>query len=194
MAATLEREGPKLVDVEIPDLATAQTLMWAISASEAAEYPRPYLRTQAELYHPVVRSLLETGEFIPASDYVHAQRVRARMVAELEDVLGTVDALLLASVPFAAYRIGSRTVAFGGIEEDVLKGFTRYAPLFNLTGHPALSVPCGFTEDGRPLAAQLVGRARDEATVFRIARAFERVTDWHVRHPPVFEEAPAARE
>ena len=65
----------------------------------------------------------------------------------------SVDALLLPSVPFPAYPIGARTVTFDGIEEDVLKGFTRYAPLFNLTGHPALSVPCGFTEDGRSLGA-----------------------------------------
>jgi aspartyl-tRNA(Asn)/glutamyl-tRNA(Gln) amidotransferase subunit A len=190
--ATLAREGATVVEVDLPDLRAAQTVMWAISAAEAAEYHRTYLRDHGNLFHPVVRSLLEAGEFIPASEYVHAQRVRASMIDELEAVFEVVDALLLPVVPFPAYEIGAREVAFDGIEEDVLRGFTRYTPLFNVTGHPALSLPCGLSDDGRPLAAQLVGRAYGEATLFRVARAYERATEWHLARPPLPDVPSAA--
>jgi aspartyl-tRNA(Asn)/glutamyl-tRNA(Gln) amidotransferase subunit A len=54
---------------------------------------------------------------------------------------------------------------------------------FNATGLPAISVPCGFTEDGLPIGLQFVGRAFDEATVLRIANAYEQATEWHTKRP-----------
>jgi aspartyl-tRNA(Asn)/glutamyl-tRNA(Gln) amidotransferase subunit A len=58
-----------------------------------------------------------------------------------------------------------------------------YTPVYNLTGLPAISVPCGFTSAGLPIGLQLAGRAFEEATVLRAAQAYESATDWHTRHP-----------
>ena len=62
---------------------------------------------------------------------------------------------------------------------------TRFTRHFNLSGHPVCSVPCGFTTAGLPIGMQIVGRAFDEATVLRVADAYQRATDWHTRRPPV---------
>jgi len=59
----------------------------------------------------------------------------------------------------------------------------RFTRPFNLTGHPAASVPCGFTAEGLPMGLQIIGRPFDEATVLRVADAYQRLTDWHTRRP-----------
>ena len=59
----------------------------------------------------------------------------------------------------------------------------RYTAPWNLLGLPAVVVPCGFSREGLPVSIQIVGRAFDDATVLRLARAYERVTDWHTRRP-----------
>ena len=151
--------------------------------AEAAEYHRSYLRTKADQYHPTVRTLIEGGEFIPATEYVHAQRVRNKAAADVRAALDGVDALVLPGVAMAAYPIGQKTVDLGGYEEDVLSAMTRYTPLFNLTGHPALVLPCGFNEAGMPISLQVVSKLHDEAMVLRVAEAYESLTEWHRRRP-----------
>ena len=69
--------------------------------------------------------------------------------------------------------------------------FSRLTRPFNVLGLPALSVPCGFSGDGRPLALQIAGRPFDEATVLRVGHAYERATDWHTRHPVLGSPLPA---
>jgi aspartyl-tRNA(Asn)/glutamyl-tRNA(Gln) amidotransferase subunit A len=65
-----------------------------------------------------------------------------------------------------------------------MAAFTRFTRIFNTIGLPALSLPCGFTAAGLPLALQIVGRPFDEATVLRVGHAYEQATDWHRRRPP----------
>jgi aspartyl-tRNA(Asn)/glutamyl-tRNA(Gln) amidotransferase subunit A len=67
----------------------------------------------------------------------------------------------------------------------VRPSLVRYTRPFNVSGHPAASVPCGFTAEGLPIGMQVIGRAFDEATVLRVADAYQRVTDWHTRRPPL---------
>jgi aspartyl-tRNA(Asn)/glutamyl-tRNA(Gln) amidotransferase subunit A len=66
---------------------------------------------------------------------------------------------------------------------DVLSALIRFTRPFNLTGHPACALPCGFTGAGLPIGMQIVGRPFDEATVLRAADAFQRATGWHTRQP-----------
>lgn len=181
----IEREGAGLSEVSLPDLVQARTVMWTISAAEAVEYHRPYLRTRASDYHPVVRSLLETGEFIPAADYVHAQRVRQRMVQDLRSAMTGVDALILPALPVSAYPIGQRTITVGGPEEDVLAAITAYTSLFNVTGHPAIVLPCGFTSEGLPVGLQMVGHPFEEARLLLLAHAYEQAAGLSPRQPPL---------
>ncbi len=183
--AVLERERAAITEVRLPDLARARTVMQAISAPEAAEYHREYLRTRAADYDPLVRSRLEVAEFIPATEYVHAQRVRQRMIESARSAFANVDALVMPAVAIPAFRIGARTLHLNGHDEDILEVIGQYTPLFNLLGWPAMVVPCGFSSEGLPIGLQIVGHPFDEATMLQVARAYERATDWHLRRPVV---------
>jgi aspartyl-tRNA(Asn)/glutamyl-tRNA(Gln) amidotransferase subunit A len=182
---TLEDEGAVLVEVELPNHLDARTVMWAISAAEVAEYHRPYVRTRRHEYSDDVGRRILVGEFLPATEYVHAQRVRQKIRAEYERVMAQVDVIALPIVPLPAWKIGEEIVKIDTLEENVMAAMTRYAPPSNLTGQPALTVPCGFNRLGLPLAFQIVGRLLDDAKVLRVGRAYERVTDWHRRRPPI---------
>lgn len=186
---TLEGAGAQLSEVDLPSYEHARTIMWAVGAVEGAEWHRTYLRTRADEYHPVVRTNFEVGEFVPAVEYVHMQRVRQVMIDQMTAVLREVDAILMPTTATAAHPIGAATVTVAGQEEDVLAALTRYAPLANVTGQPAVALPCGFTAAGLPISFQVLGRYFDEATMLRVARAYERETDWHRRRPP---EVPTA--
>jgi aspartyl-tRNA(Asn)/glutamyl-tRNA(Gln) amidotransferase subunit A len=182
---TLERAGATLSEVDLPSYEHARTIMWAVGAVEGAEWHRTYLRTRAAEYHPVVRTSFEVGEFVPAVEYVHMQRVRQVMINQMAEILREVDAILTPTAATPAHPIGAPTVVVGGREEKVLAALTRYTPLANVTGQPAVALPCGFTSAGLPISFQVLGRHYDEARMLRVARAYERETDWGSRRPPV---------
>src|SRR5207247_845299 len=75
-------------------------------------------------------------------------------------------------------------VRMGDIRMGTLEAICRLTGPFNLTGLPALALPCGFTRDGRPIGLQLVGRPFAEAEVLAAGHAYQRATDWHLRRPP----------
>lgn len=185
----LARDGATLIEIELPDFELARTVMWAVSGVEVAECIRPYTRGRMQDLHPVTRMLVERAEFIPATYYIHAQRVRQRLIAQVGMALAGLDALLLPTCPIAAYPIGTTVLTVNGREEDALDLFTRYTALFNVTGLPALTIPCGFTTKRLPIGLQIGGRAFSEAKLLRIAEAYERLTPWHKLHPAL--EMPA---
>jgi aspartyl-tRNA(Asn)/glutamyl-tRNA(Gln) amidotransferase subunit A len=181
----LEREGAILVEVSLPDLALAQAVVEVISATEAADYHAPYVKSRPEDYHPDVRLRLMRGRFIPATEYVRAQRVRQKLINDLRSTLLQVDALLLPAHATGSHPIGLKTLRINGREMESAEVNSHYTRLFNLTGEPGIVLTCGFTSIGLPIGLQVVGRSFDEAMVFRVAGAYERATDWHRRHPEV---------
>ena len=109
--------------------------------------------------------------------------VQKRVRAEFDAALREVDAIVAPTVPVPAPPIGAENVEVDGEQIGVraaLVGMNRSA---NFTGHPAISVPCGFTRAGLPIGLQLIGRSFDESTLLRIAFAYEREHDWRARHP-----------
>ena len=88
--------------------------------------------------------------------------------------------MVLPTVPILPDLLGERPMTREGIS-----AIGRCTRAFNLTGLPALSLPCGFTGDGLPIGMQLIGRPFDEATLFKIGHAYEQATDWHTRRPAV---------
>lgn len=116
---------------------------------------------------------------IPATDYVTAQRAREAIKQAWRQTFTEIDALVAPSVAAPASRMGADTwQAPDGSEESILSAFSRLAVPANLIGLPAISLPCGVTEDGLPIGLQIIGRPFAEATVLRAARAYEAVTDW----------------
>jgi aspartyl-tRNA(Asn)/glutamyl-tRNA(Gln) amidotransferase subunit A len=163
-------------EIPLPTIQHAGPASFAIIASEAMAYHEPYLRTRAGEYGEDVRARLTTGQFVLAHQYLKAQRARQVIRAEVDAVLTRVDALLFPTTPIPAPRLDEREVTVDGVTEDARWWLIRCTRPINVTGHPALSVPCGLTAAGLPIGLQLVGRSFDEATLLRIGHAFEAVS------------------
>lgn len=186
----LVEAGCNVVEVDLPSYEDARTLMWAISAAENAETQRENLKDHPQGYDKNVWKLLTVGEFLPATEYVHCQRVRQNLIHQMSAVFRAVDALLMPILPLAPWPGGRSEVDVGGTTEDKMSVMTRYSPLFNLTGHPAATVPFGFTDDDLPVCVQLVAPLFEEATLFRLAAELEHANPHRDRRPPLDEPAP----
>ena len=170
--ARLRDAGAALDDVEIGHAHDISAIYVHIVLAEAAAYHAKTLESRPESYTTNVRLRLEMGRYILAEDYVRALRGRDLLLREVDDALAGRDALLLPSLPVPATKLGAAMVRVNGVEEPVRNITLRLTQLFNITGHPAISIPCGKTMDGLPIGAQLVGR--DTPELLRTAHALER--------------------
>jgi aspartyl-tRNA(Asn)/glutamyl-tRNA(Gln) amidotransferase subunit A len=175
--------GAIVEDVELPSVMHVAPASFAIVAVEALAYHAEWLRTRAAEYQPDVRERLRLGAFVSGLQYVRAQQVRALVRREVDAALARRDVLLAPTTPIPATALGEEQVSLGDGVSDARSALIRLTRPFNFSGHPAGSVPCGFTGAGLPLGMQIVGRPFDEATVLRVADAYQRATDWHRRRP-----------
>jgi aspartyl-tRNA(Asn)/glutamyl-tRNA(Gln) amidotransferase subunit A len=179
--ADLEALGAKAVPVSIPGLDG----VLAIAMSEAATYHQQTMRATPELFSDETRQLLETGELTLATTYINAQRSRLAIKNAFKLAMKDVDVLVTPTQPTTALKIGQTTSRIGAREESVFAVSARFCAPFNMSGLPAISVPCGFSPEGMPIGLQIIGKPFDEETVLRIADAFERSTQWHLKHPAI---------
>jgi aspartyl-tRNA(Asn)/glutamyl-tRNA(Gln) amidotransferase subunit A len=173
---TLRGQGAQIVSVDSAPFILSRAPNAIIMIAEAYAYHENTLRTNPQGLSATVRNRAREGAFITAADYVDAQRARSVLSAQVRSILREVDVIASPGAPQPAE-------VFEDQDGDSRYRMPTYTPVYNLTGLPAISVPCGFSSDGLPIGLQIAGRAFDEATVFRVARAYERATDWHQRHP-----------
>jgi aspartyl-tRNA(Asn)/glutamyl-tRNA(Gln) amidotransferase subunit A len=153
--------------------------------AEAYVVHKKHLETRPDDLSEQVRRQIEQGNSVSLADYLTAQRTRHSLRRHLERLFDQVDVILTPATAHVAFPIGTAKVSICGKEEDARPATTRLTRCFNATGHPALSVCCGFTSEGLPAGLQIVGRLWDEATVLQVGYAYEQATDWHTRRPPV---------
>jgi aspartyl-tRNA(Asn)/glutamyl-tRNA(Gln) amidotransferase subunit A len=151
---------------------------------EAAAAHLEWLRTRLGDYGADVRARLLAGLLLPATAAVTGQRARRRLFDEARALFDRFDLLAAPELPVTAPRIGEDTVDAGGSRLPYRLALIPYNSPWACLGLPAASVPCGLV-DGLPVGLALVGRRFAEATVLRAAHAFQQVTDWHERRPPV---------
>ena len=183
--AQLSEMGATVTEVSLPMFADAQAISGTLLMSEAAAYHRDLLAKDGDKLTPSVRLRLEAGLFVTAADYLKAQQARARFNYEMSQLFNDVDLLAGPSEPITAPPILASEVAIGERTVGTVGALTQYTRPYNISGTPAISVPCGFSLADMPIGLQLAGRPFDEATVLRAAHAFEQATDWHSRRPPV---------
>jgi aspartyl-tRNA(Asn)/glutamyl-tRNA(Gln) amidotransferase subunit A len=177
-ARVLQAEGAEVHNVTLPSLNEFAAVNRVILCSEAWSIHAPWLRERPGDYGRLSRQRLMPGAFMNAGDYVGAQRRRAQMIAEVEDVFRDFDVLICGSSMDPASRIDDAA--------ETSRTYPRQARTpFNVTGHPALAMMAGLARNGLPLSVQFVGRYFEDATVLRVAAAYERATDWHKRRPPI---------
>ena len=181
--ARLGKLGAAVSEVRLPHLDQAYTTFHAMLASEASALHETGLRERAADYSEPLRQALEHGHFISAVDYVNARRHQQRVRAGFDAAFSEIDVLVAPTLPRTALALGEPT------SREPRQAWNRLVVPFNLAGLPVVSIPCGFDRRGLPIGLQIAGRAWDEATVLRAARAYERDTEWHLRRPA---EAPLA--
>ncbi|HQT75641.1 MAG: hypothetical protein B7Z80_05720 [Rhodospirillales bacterium 20-64-7] len=175
---TLRDAGADIRPVTLPTLNEFAGINRVILCSEAWSIHAPWLRQRPGDYGQLARRRLLPGAFMTAGDYVGAQRRRTQVIAAVEDALHDVDVLMCASSMDPSSRLDD--------PEETARTYPRQARTpFNVTGHPAVAMMAGLARTGLPVSVQFVGRYFDEATVLRVAAAYEQAAGWHTRKPPI---------
>ncbi len=160
-----------IVDLDVPELEGLRVSGAPLINLEAVAFHEPWLRTRRQDYGEFPRyRLLVAYAYGPAAS-IQAQQARARLRATLDHLWEQVDYLSTPALAYGAPPLGEA------------RSNTRFMLPFNALGWPALVVPTGLTDDGRPLATQVIGRPWDEAGVLRAGRAIERAGLWVGKHP-----------
>ncbi|MDP9131470.1 MAG: amidase family protein, partial [Candidatus Binatota bacterium] len=172
----LESLGATVVDIDGKSFSLARKANQTILTCEAYTYhEKTFQQTPLKFGSSVRRRMLE-GAFLSAADYLTAQRARAVLNQQIRANFAIVDVF---AVPGAA-RPPEAFDSMDPNEQNLRPSFTNP---FNLTGLPAISVPCGFTGGNLPAGLQIVAPAFEEATCFRVAYAYEQATQWHKQRP-----------
>lgn len=179
----LKEEGVEILDVDVPR--PGMDLYSTIQRPEAAlaHLQKGWFPACSDLYGDMVRERLLRGQQIAAVDYLNALHERRIFSSSLRAVLQRVDALVLPTLPVPAIPLEQvgQEIEIDGITENASDCLLRLTKPFNLSGLPAISFPCGFTAGGLPIGLQVAGKPFEEATVLRIAHAYQQLTDWHRR-------------
>lgn len=183
-AQEFEALGAEIREIDLPHAEEYMAAEFGLLVPEASAVHQQTLRTKADLYEDDVRTLLEAGELILATDYIKALQARTLIQQAWRDMFTDLDAVLAPTLPAVAAKVGQQTFTWpDGTEEPVINAYVRTSAPGNLTGLPALSLPCGFNTDNLPIGLQIIGKPFAETTVLRIAAAYEHATDWSNRYP-----------
>jgi aspartyl-tRNA(Asn)/glutamyl-tRNA(Gln) amidotransferase subunit A len=170
----LQRAGATVADVAIPHVADTPNVYLLLAISDAAEFHARTLESRPFDYCEPVRLRLEMGRYMLSEDYVRALAGKAALTRGVDTALATVDVLALPALAIPAPPIGAPTVPVKSGDEPVRAAMLRCTQPFNVTGHPALSLPCGRTAAGLPIGLQLVGRRGETTRLLAAALAVER--------------------
>ena len=169
----LKDAGASIVDIDLGHLPDIPRTYVNVALPEAFAYHAEALEKVPGEFSHSVRSRLEMGGAISRESYLKAQGDRGQMRAAVDAALSYCDALVLPTLPVPPQKIGAATVIVGGHEEPLRPMTLRLTQLFNLTGHPAMSMPCGDTREGLPCGFQLVGRRQQTADLLQTALSCE---------------------
>lgn len=176
--------GAEICEVELTDLDGLIDAQLIIDAVEPSTLHLKYLRECSEDYGRDVRTLLEAGCLFRATHYIQALQYRTLLIEKINGVLEEVDAIATPTLPFTALKIGEQKIEIeSGQIEDNLSANMRYTAIPSITGKPALSVPCGFDDNGLPVGIQLIGNSFEEKRLFRIGNAYQESVSFHRQSP-----------
>lgn len=176
--------GAEVKEVSWPMYHHSAAMSTVILYAEAAAFHRELVLKRGNEYDPSIRWRIEAGMFISGVDYVRAQRARAAFTDSAVKLFQEVDLIAGPMEPMIAPKIGEEQLEIDGQQVGVIAALTQYTRPFNLTGFPALTVPCGFS-NGYPIGLQLAARHLEEGVALNAGYAYQQSTDWHTRRPPI---------
>lgn len=178
-AEVLKEQGAIIQEINVDFLREAAAANGMMTASDAAAFHKERMQEHLDWFGEDVRQRLQIGAGYTSSEYALARRKQVEVKRRCEILFDEIDVLLLPTTPITAPILAGENA----IERAKL--LTRFTAPFNLTGLPALSVPCGFSKENLPIGLQIVSRAWNEAGVLRAGFNFQRVTAWHTMKPPI---------
>jgi aspartyl-tRNA(Asn)/glutamyl-tRNA(Gln) amidotransferase subunit A len=180
----IERQGARIVEVSSPDLDPHSRLMETISKCECVTVHSEWMRKRPEDYGKQVYNRIDGGLHIPATRYLEALSLRGRYLAEFMDaVFEKVDVLHTPVIPKPVPTIEETAYTGNETFHQISALMTKLTRPISYLGLPALSVPCGFSNNGLPVGFQLVGRPFGETDLFAVADAYQNATEWHTTSP-----------
>lgn len=180
MLDNLVKQGAALREIIIPDLNAGRIAHLVTIASEMAQAEERYKSEHKRDYGLDVRINLALAREFTSRDYIKAQRVRTRMINHFNRAFESVDAILTPTTGIPAPPISENALPDGISDLSTLTEIMRFTTYANLTGLPAISFPAGYTQKGLPVGLQAMGRAWDEVTLFRLAKAGEDSLEKHL--------------
>ena len=190
----LEDLGAEIVEIKVPDLTHVLETWHTLCSAEAAKAHQAYYPSRADEYGEYFREFLEQGSKVNQSEIADIREMRASFSTEFRKMLSEVDAMLspAAGAPLTfpeGLQYGSFSQFYAVFAEILtnagLKSPVAFTFPHNYAGTPALVVPCGFSDEGLPYTMQLSGGFLEEAMLCRIGQAYEKATEWHLKHPQV---------
>ena len=169
----LQRAGATVTDVNVPHAADMAAIYLHLVFGDAAEYHARTLESRPQDYTTAVRLRLEMARYVLAEDYIRALRGKAVIAREVDRALDGLDVLALPALAIPAPPLGAATMPVKGGADAVRALMLRCTQPFNLSGHPAISLPCGFTRDRLPIGLQLVGHKGRTPALVQAALAVE---------------------
>ena len=184
--AQLGELGATTQEISIPIVENAGAVSKCITDMDGATVHYERLKTRVSEYDHNTRVRLLTAILTPAQAYYKAQKVRTLIRNSVLEALEDVDVIVLPTSPTVAPLLPQEA----GIksQEDArsrISGVRNFTGAFNVANLPALSIPCGFSADNLPLSLQIVGKPMTDGLLMRVAHAYQQVTDWHLRRPPL---------
>ena len=175
----LESLGCKVQEINVDWMRDAALANKTMTQADAAAVHRDRLQEHPEMFGEDVRRRLQDGAKTTSTEYSLARRTQTEMRKRCEIFFESYDFLVLPATPIAAPTIAGHDAV------EQAGRLTRFTAPFNLTGLPAISLPCGFTSEGLPIGLQIVSRAWTDAKVLNLAYAYEQSTEWHKRRPVI---------
>lgn len=175
----LRRQGATVTEVTLPHAGDIATVYLHLVLADAAEYHARTLESQPQDYTPNVRLRLEMARYVLAEDYIRALRGKVIIATEVDRALQGVDALICPALAIPAPPIGATMMPVKGGNEAVRTLMLRCTQPFNVSGHPAISLPCGKTPARLPIGVQLVGHKGRTAALVQAALAVEKIISEH---------------
>tara|TARA_A100001037_G_C15153897_1_gene641975 strand:+ start:15981 stop:17384 length:1404 start_codon:yes stop_codon:yes gene_type:complete len=170
--------GAEIKTVSFPMHSYSESISNCILMPEATSYHKQILKTIPDQIYEPVRLRLHAGLFISAEQYVTAQRIRRIYFQELSQLLDDVDVLVGPTEPVFAPDILSETVNINGTDRNTSAALTSLNRPYNITGMPAITVPCGFNSDSLPGGLQIAGKPFNEYTIAKVAYAYQESCNW----------------
>jgi len=177
--------GAQLKPVAMPSMEHSRTVSLTVQMPEALSYHNRYLEQRGHLYSQDFRAGLALGQCLLAEQYIRAKRFIESYRRDMDKVFGEVDLLLTPATPVIAPKIGTVEVTVDGQAEPAGNAITRYTSFFNMTGHPAITLPCGMHSEGLPIAAQLIGKHYGDEQLIATATLIESSYDFRLPLPDI---------